>query len=134
MHADDEKEILGLAKLLGKASENGDKETLESIISNNYVCTGSGGGWGNYGKFGNKTSAVKKWSTPPPPGVTGSSTISDERVLVVDDTGVASYVILDKWVDDQGEHEIHSWVTDIWIRQNGHWHLLATHETTYKEL
>ncbi len=66
MLSDDEKEILRLAHLLCKASENGDKTTLENIISDEYVCTASGGAWGNYGKFGNKTSATQKWGTPPP--------------------------------------------------------------------
>ncbi|MCL4274522.1 MAG: DUF4440 domain-containing protein [Anaerolineales bacterium] len=133
MLTDDEKEILRLAKLLCTASETGDKETLEKIISDTYVCTGSGGLWDNYGKFGDKNGAVKKWGTPPPPGITGSTTISNEHVFVLDQTGIASYLIVDKWVDNAGEHEFQSWVTDIWIKQDGNWYLLATHETIFSE-
>jgi hypothetical protein len=130
---DDEKEILRLAKLLSTASEAGDKEIFEKIISDKYVCTGSGGLWGNYGKFGDKAGAVKKWGTPPPPEFTVSSTVSEQRIFVLDQTGIASYRIVDKWVDSEGEHEIQTWVTDTWIKQNGNWYLLATHETIFSE-
>ena len=133
MQTDDEKEILRLAQLLSKASEIGDKTILENIISDHYVCTGSGGLWGNYGKFGNKTSAMKKWSVPPSPGATDSSILSNERAVVVDHTGVTSYVIVDKWTDEEGNHEVQAWVTDTWIKQNGNWKLLATHETIFVE-
>ncbi len=133
MSTGDEKEILRLANQLSKASETGDKATLEKIISDNYVCTGSGGIWGSHGKFGSKISAVKKWGTPPPPGFTGSSIVSDQHVIVLDNTGIASYMIVDKWVDNHVEHEIQTWVTDTWIKQNGNWYLLATHETIFSE-
>jgi hypothetical protein len=127
----EELELLELARLICKASESGDTEILQNLISDKYTITGSGAMWGTHGKFGNKEGALRVWASKNSDGTPDMSMMSEERVLIVDNTGIITYLMTDKWFDENGEHEYLGWVTDTWIRQNGQWLLLASHESVF---
>lgn len=131
----DHEEIVRLTNSFFRAVEQQDADTLHHLIADDCVFTGSGGSvWGTHGKFGSKASAIARWSKPPPPEITeGGSSLSEERVTVSGDTAVLVGLITDRWVDDQGEHLIRSWVTDVWVRQEGKWRFFASHESTFFE-
>ncbi len=129
----DEKELLRLARALNVAAERGDRSALDAIFADEYVSTGSGSIWGAYGRFGNRASAIAKFGAEPDPGMVSTTTLSHERVTVVDGTGVTTYLITDQWSDAEGAHTILCWVSDVWIRQNDEWRLLATHESVVSE-
>lgn len=133
MSTSDERELLRLAQALNVAAERGDRQALGAIIADAYVSTGSGNVWGEYGRFGNKASAIAKFGAEPDPGMVSSTTLSHERVTVDDDTGVTTYLITDQWSDAEGTHTILCWVSDVWIRRQGTWRLLATHESVVSE-
>lgn len=133
MSASDEQELLRLARALNVAADRGDRQALDAIFADDYVSTGSGNVWGEYGRFGNKASAIAKFGAEPDPGMVSTTTLSHERVTVVDGTGVTTYLITDQWTDSEGAHTILCWVSDVWIRQNGEWRLLATHESVVSE-
>lgn len=133
MSASDEQELLRLARALNVAADRGDRQALDAIFADDYVSTGSGNVWGEYGRFGNKASAIAKFGAEPDPGMVSTTTLSHERVTVVDGTGVTTYLITDQWTDSKGTHTILCWVSDVWIRQHGEWRLLATHESVVSE-
>jgi hypothetical protein len=133
MNAKDELELLASARRIAKASESGDTEVLQELISDKYSITGSGSLWGTHGKFGNKSGALAVWNSKNSDGTPDVSVMSDEKVLILDNTGVVTYLMTDAWVDESGEHEILAWVTDTWVRQNGKWYLLASHESIFSE-
>ncbi len=129
----DETELLRLARALNQAADRGDRAALDALFADEYVSTGSGNVWGEYGRFGNKASAIAKFGAEPPPGLVNATTLSHERVTVVDDTGITTYLITDHWSDAEGEHTILCWVTDVWIRRQGTWRMVATHESVVSD-
>lgn len=133
MNTKDEIELLETARRIAKASESGDTATLQELISDKYHITGSGNVWGTHGKFGNKSGALAAWKSKNSDGSPDVATISNEKVVILDNTGVITSLITDIWVDESGEHEVLSWVTDTWVRQNGKWYLFASHETIFSE-
>ncbi len=133
MSLQDAAELIRLAKGLNEAADRGDQTTLEALFADDYVSTGTGNVWGPYGKFGDKASAVARFSAPPTPDLAASTTLSNERVTVAGDTGVTTYLIVDRWSDADGDHAIECWVTDVWVRRAGRWQLLATHESVVSE-
>ncbi len=133
MTIDDETELLRLARALNTAADRGDRAALDALFADAYVSTGSGSVWGAYGRFGTKASALAKFGAPPDPGLASTTTLTDERITVVGETGVTTYRITDRWTDPEGAHEVVCWVTDVWIRQGGAWRLLATHESVVSE-
>jgi hypothetical protein len=133
MSLQDEAELIRLAKGLNEAADRGDRTALEALIADEYVSTGTGNVWGSFGEFGDKSSAVARFSAAPAPDLAAGTTLSNERVTVSGDTGVTTYLIVDRWSDAEGHHAIECWVTDVWVRRNGSWQLLATHESVVSE-
>lgn len=123
----DERELLRLQKLISEASERKDAATLNRYIADDFVLTISSCQPDSFGRYFDKAQVVARW-TAASGAATASSTVSDQRVEVFGDTAVIFARITDTVKDENGERTMRTWVSDVWVRRNGRWRWLASHE------
>ena len=127
--ADDEQELLRLVKLMFASAHRGGVATLKHYIDDEFLLTYSLYEQDKRG-FMNKEQVIAKWGSQDEDDG-NTSVISEQRVLLSGDTAIFFGLVTDKF-SDQTKRDIRTWISDVWVKRNGEWRWLASHESFLK--
>lgn len=126
-----ERELIRLEKQISAASETDDSLTLNRLMRDDFLLTYTDGRPDSYARFFTKRQLVARWSKPPAPGTSAStSTVTVYRVQVSGNTGIIHARIVDVTPTPNGTAEqAVTWVSDVWVKHLGRWRWLSSHES-----
>lgn len=125
---DDEQEVLRLFKLMIDSAHQAGAANLNHYIADDFLLTYSLYEQDKRG-FWTKEQVVAKWGSQQPDD--GIAIISDQRLLLSGDTAIIFALVTDKF-PDQTKQDVRTWISDVWVKHNGEWRWLASHETFLK--
>jgi hypothetical protein len=121
---DDEQELLRLVKLMFDSAHKGGVPILNHYIDDDFLSTYSLYEQDKRG-FINKEQVIAKWGSQDKND--GKAVVSEQRLLISGDTAVYFALVTDKFAD-QTHKDIRTWISDVWVKRNGEWRWLASHE------
>src|SRR5262245_7749787 len=99
MHRDLQQEIMQAEDALLRAVLERDEKTLQRLLSDDVVATGT------TGKVLNKSQLIETWTQHDPQFVDESSEISEPSVRVYGIAAILNATITDEYKDNQGRHK-----------------------------
>src|SRR6266550_5875480 len=116
-----EQEIRRLEREWFESYVRGDRVTFDRIVADDVVMT-----YGN-GKVGNKSEAIAEIKAPA--DASYSLTSDDVQVRVYGDTAIVTGRVTEKGTFNGRSLNSQSRYTDVWVRRNGRWQVVAAQNT-----
>jgi hypothetical protein len=118
-----EAELMQIERDIGDANVRRDKAYFEKIEAEEFIFTDSGGG------LTNKTEDVGSFDKPAGDTKLISYTPDEMKVTVYGDTAVVTGRVTSVYRGPKGEATIRSRFTDVFVKKNGRWQIVAGHSS-----
>ena len=116
-------ELMQIERDIGDANVRRDKAYFEKIEADEFIFTDSGGG------LTNKTEDVASFDKPAGETKLVSYTPDEMKVTIYGDTAVATGRVTSVYRGPKGEATIRSRFTDVFVKKNGRWQIVAGHSS-----
>ena len=118
-----EAELMQIEREIGDANVRRDKAYFEKIEADEFIFTDSGGG------LTNKTEDVSSFDKPAGETKLVSYTPDEMKVTVYGNTAVVMGRVTSVYRGPKGEATIRNRFTDVFVKKNGRWQIVAGHSS-----